>query len=95
MKNLKDMLNESRGDDKVIEKKAEEIAKKHMPFGGVPITECIDATLEMAEWMKSYMIEKARLWLEANAEDYAGTTVRGDGYMDDDFYKDFCEAMEK
>lgn len=29
--------------------KAIEIAKKHMPFCGLPITECIDATLEMAE----------------------------------------------
>ena len=39
--------------------KAEEIAKKHMPFSGVPITECIDATLEMAEWKEKQMIEKA------------------------------------
>lgn len=105
MKNLKDMLNESRrGIDKDIEKKAKDIAieieKSSSFLSGfgkeeIVIEELQNAALEMAEWMKSYMIEKSRLWLEGNAEKYAGTTTSGDGYMEDDFYKDFCEAMKK
>ena len=35
------------------EEKAYEVAKKHMPFCGVPITECISAALEIAEWKDS------------------------------------------
>lgn len=95
MKNLKDMLNESRGDDKVIEKKAEEIAKKHMPFAGVPITECIDATLEMAEWMKSYMIEKACEWLENKSKNYVYEFDMRAKIDDEGLIKDFRKEMEK
>lgn len=40
------------------EEKAKEVAKKHMPFCGVPITECINASLEMAEWKDKQFYEE-------------------------------------
>ena len=46
--------------NKANKEKANELAKKHMPFCGVPITECIDAALEMAEWKEKQIIERAQ-----------------------------------
>lgn len=93
MKDLKDMLSESRRDtNKEIEKKAEELAKKHMPFAGVPITECIDACNEMADWMKGYMIEKAYSWMDKNIDKYFGASGT---FNDVRFFSDFKDTMEK
>ena len=46
--------------NKTNKEKANELAKKHIPFCGVPITECINAALEMAEWKEKQMIERAQ-----------------------------------
>lgn len=98
MKTLKDMLNESRGDiDKVIEKKAKEIAEdSQISTGESCEEECYDCAILMAEWMKSYMIEKAAKWIEENQPVYApfdptGFYRKKSQYMVEDFKK----AMEK
>ena len=102
MKNLKDMLNESRRDDKVIEKKAEEIANNHeKPLYDIygeydSYDACYDSAMEMAEWMKSYMIENSCLWLEENARDYTYDDYDNTAYIHkQEFIKDFKEAMLK
>ena len=101
MKNLKDMLNESRGDDKVIEKKAEEllycVLKEHNWDVRKQITEC---AMLMAEWMKSYMAEKAVKWLNEVVEDNQSKYVWYDaeeGYagIEEELIDDFKKAMEK
>lgn len=43
--------------------KSMELAKKHMPFCGQPITECTDAVLEMAEWKDSEFEKRVTLSL--------------------------------
>lgn len=43
--------------------KSMELAKKHMSFCGIPITECIDAVLEMAEWKDSEFEKRVTLAL--------------------------------
>ena len=103
MKDLKDMLNESRGDiDKDIKKKAKEIADNNeFPalYSKLYAYECVrereSAALEMADWMKSYMIEKACKWLRANVDNYARYNVKTDECFVDDFEDDFVKAMEK
>lgn len=85
------------------EEKAREVAKKHMPFCGVPITECIAAALEMAEWKdeqhakeKQQWIEKACKWLKENIHDYYTTGDGGDEFEGwfDDMFEDFREEMK-
>lgn len=97
MKNLKDMLNESRGDiDKDIKKKAKEIAEdNHISTGESCEEECYDCAMLMADWMKSYMIEKACKWLRANVDNYARYNVKTDECFVDDFEEDFVKEMEK
>ena len=87
MKNLKDMLNESREDDKVIEKKAQEFAEDR-GHDRQSITEAFVAALDMAEWMKSYMIEKAIDKLDYVFDLY-------EEIKDWDVREDFRKAMEK
>ena len=92
MKNLKDMLNESRGDiDKDIKKKAEEIRLDYTNGGyreSVYGADLEDALNEMAEWMKSYMIEKAIDKLDYVFDLY-------EEIKDWDVREDFRKAMEK
>lgn len=90
MKNLKDMLNESRGDiDKDIKKKAKEIAEdNHISTGESCEEECYDCAMLMAEWMKSYMIEKAIDKLDYVFDLY-------EEIKDWDVREDFRKAMEK
>lgn len=97
MKNLKDMLNESRGDDKDIEKKAEElmycVLKEHNWDVRKQITEC---AMLMAEWMKNYMIEKAAKWLDDNQQVYREYDESGFYHEESQhLIKDFKKAMEK
>lgn len=98
MKNLKDVLNESRGDiDKDIEKKAEEFAEDR-GHDRQSITESFVAALDMAEWMKGYMIEKAVKWLNEVVEDNQSKYVWYDaeeGYagIEEELIDDFKKAM--
>lgn len=98
MKNLKDMLNESRGDiDKDIEKKAKEIAEdSQISTGESCEEECYDCAMLMAEWMKSYMIEKAAKWLDDNQQVYREYDESGFYHEESQhLIKDFKKAMEK
>ena len=62
------------------EEKAREVAIKHLPFCGVPIKECVDAALEMAEWKEQQMIDKACEWLKDMSCYYAHWEYNGDTY---------------
>lgn len=79
------------------EEKAREVATKHLSLFGVPIKECVDAALEMAEWKKRQIIKKACEWLKENIHDYYTTGDGGDEFEGwfDDMFEDFKKAMEE
>lgn len=92
MKNLKDMLNESRGDiDKDIEKKVKELSKEYDDGETEAKYIARDVASEMTYWMKGYMIERAVEWLSLNAELYGSFNA---GRLND-LVENFKKAMEK
>lgn len=83
-----------------IQEKAMRISKKHILFCGLPITECIDAVLEMAEWVDEHPrkglweSEKVIKWLRTNIDNYANYNVKTDECFVNDFEEDLLKAME-
>lgn len=51
------------------------------------------ASMEMFEWAKQELIDKACEWLENNADIYIG--VEGLAMLQDKFFEDFRKAMEE
>ena len=65
MKDLKDMLNESRQDiDKDIEKQLKEVSREYDDGETEAKYIARDAAEGMAYWMKGYMISVSCRWLE-------------------------------
>ena len=97
MKNLKDILNESRGDiDKDIEKKIKELSREYDDGESEAKYIARDVAQEMSYWMKSYMIERACEWLKENCRDYSYDDYNNTAYIHiTDLIKEFKEEMEK
>lgn len=95
MKNLKDMLNESRRViDKDSTKKTRELIEEIYPstsMGDYGLKEMLVSSA--MEWMKSYMIEKICEWLESNLC-YYDENHRGID-SGNSLIEDFKKAMEK
>lgn len=74
--------------------KAKEVAKKHMSFCGVPITECIDACQEMAEWKDQQAIEYLYKNIQSLLKDYGVSEASAD-IATQLFLANFKKAMEE
>ena len=78
-----------------VEEKSKEFYHKYRELNLAPESAAFNAALEMAEWLKERMIEKAVEWLEANAGKYIKGSLSTSNYCTEHCIEDFKKVMNE